>query len=162
MTRLAAAVLLTVTTGVTVVLSHKRPAPVSSATLAPVIPFPDRASRSDVRRPLPGVEKPRRRAPVRRPGPHSTPGSGALADVTAYCATGSRNAAGRWPQLGDVAVLDRSIPFGTRVLIDGNAYTVEDWIGSGSSWDLFFGSDAGCEQRALNFGRQHLRVVVER
>ena len=86
MTRLAAAVLLTVTTGVTVVLSHKRPAPVSSATLAPVIPFPDRASRSDVRRPLPGVGKPRRRAPVRRPGPHSTPGSGALNwDALAQC-----------------------------------------------------------------------------
>ena len=76
-----------------------------------------------------------------------------------YCATGSRNAAGLWPQLGDVAVIDRSIRFGTRLLIAGREYVVRDWIGSGSQFDIFGGDDAGCEQRALTFGRRHLRVV---
>lgn len=89
-------------------------------------------------------------------------GSGSvLADVTEYCATGSRNAAGRWPRIGDVAVLDRHIPFGTRVLIDGRTFVVRDWIGSGSDFDIYGGSDSGCERRALVFGRRRLRVVVE-
>ena len=159
--RFLTAALLTVTSvGLVTVHHRKQPHHSSSATVVRLMP--GRVSRSDVRRPLPGVEKPRRRAPVRRPGPRFTPGSGALASVTEYCSTGSRNAAGRRPHLGDVAVADRSIPFGTRVLIGRRTYTVEDWIGWGSRYDIFGGDDPGCEQRALNFGRQHLRVVVER
>lgn len=77
-----------------------------------------------------------------------------------YCWTGSRNAAGRWPQIGDVAVLDRSIPFGTVVHIAGlGDYRVEDWVGYGTDFDIYGGA-GDCESRASNFGRQHLRVTV--
>jgi 3D (Asp-Asp-Asp) domain-containing protein len=82
-------------------------------------------------------------------------------DITQYCWTGNRNAAGRWPQLGDVAVLDRSIPFGTVVHIDGlGTYVVRDWIGHGSEFDIYAGR-GDCETRASNFGRQHRDVTVE-
>lgn len=59
-----------------------------------------------------------------------------------------------------VAVLDRGIPFGTRVRIEGmGTYVVEDWIGHGSQFDIYDGR-AGCEARAANFGRQHRQVWI--
>ena len=77
-----------------------------------------------------------------------------------YCWTGNRNAAGRWPQIGDVAVLDRSIPFGTLVHIAGHGdYRVEDWVGWDTDFDIYGGA-GDCESRASHFGRQHLRVTV--
>lgn len=79
-----------------------------------------------------------------------------------YCSTGNRNAAGRWPQIGDVATLDRSIPFGTRVHIEGMGdYVVEDRVGYGTDFDIYAGG-GDCESRASNFGRHHLRVTVYR
>jgi 3D (Asp-Asp-Asp) domain-containing protein len=82
---------------------------------------------------------------------------GALHDITEYCDTGSRNAAGRWPQPGDVAVIDRSIPFGTHVYIEGvGNFVVEDWIGHGSEFDIFTHSCAAADA----FGRQHHRVFL--
>lgn len=86
-----------------------------------------------------------------------------FADITEYCATGSRNAAGRWPQIGDVAVLDRSIPFGTRVHIEGlGDYVVEDWVGYGTDFDIYAGGGGDCEAHASAFGRHHLRVYIYR
>lgn len=79
-------------------------------------------------------------------------------DVTAYCATGDRNAAGLWPRIGDVAVLDRSIPFGTRLRIAGRTFTVRDWIGHGSQVDIYMGAGAACEVAANRWGRQRLLV----
>lgn len=74
-----------------------------------------------------------------------------------YCDTGSRTASGVWPEPGMVAVIDRSIPFGTRVAIDGmGTYTVEDWIGHGSEFDIFTHS---CRAADI-FGRRHLRVTI--
>lgn len=56
-----------------------------------------------------------------------------------------------------VAVIDRSIPFGTQVYIAGlGTYTVEDWIGHGSEFDIFTHSCA----EANRFGRQHRRVSI--
>lgn len=83
-------------------------------------------------------------------------------DVTSYCATGNRTASGAWPHLGDAATLDRSIPFGTVLHVAGYGdVTVTDRIGWGSQVDIFFGSDAGCEARALAWGRRHLLVTTQ-
>jgi len=156
----------TVTVGGTItalILTGHHPHPKRHGTAsapASVTPL-NRASRSEARPSLPVAHhapKPKRH----RQRPRLQAVETLYADTTMYCATGNRNAAGRWPQLGDVAVLDRSIPFGTRVNIAGNVYRVEDWIGSGSRFDIFGGDDEGCEQRALNYGRRHLRVVVDR
>jgi hypothetical protein len=166
MTRLALAVVVA-TAGITATVTHHHRRPVVASEQRPE---PLRASRAQERQPLPGVNARMtsegatphpRRAPVRRGPSRPAPGSG-LSDVTMYCATGNRNAAGRWPRLGDVAVFDRSIRFGTRLLIAGRRYLVEDWIGSGSQFDIFGGDDDGCEHRALTFGRQHLLVQVIR
>jgi len=55
-----------------------------------------------------------------------------LARITEYGWTGHKTASGYYPSLGDVATSDRSIAFGTRVLIEGKGYTVRDrtalWI----------------------------------
>jgi hypothetical protein len=154
MARICLALIVTAAGAAAVHQLPKRPAVVSAPRVDRTTrDAPPVASRSFQRRALPTVPP----KPVRQ-----RPALTLTADTTMYCATGNRNAAGLWPQLGDVAVADRSIPFGTRVLINGNVYVVRDWIGWGSDFDLYGGSDAGCEQRALNYGRQHLRVVIER
>lgn len=140
-----------------VAVAHcKRPATHLPSASAPIASsdLPPHVSRSWGRRPLPA----RSASPLPRRQGHLTLVD-SYADTTMYCSTGSRNAAGLWPHLGDVAVIDRSIRFGTRLLIAGREYVVRDWIGSGSQFDVFGGDDAGCEQRALTFGRRHLRVV---
>lgn len=77
--------------------------------------------------------------------------------ITGYCATGNRTASGKVPRPGMVATLDRRIPFGTRVRIDGvGTFTVEDRIGHSSEFDIFFGSCAEARQ----FGRKRLRVEI--
>jgi 3D (Asp-Asp-Asp) domain-containing protein len=166
----ALALAATTAASVTAIATHHHKhvtGPRAASALAPVVPLTSRASRAHTREPSPPVKSrthPGKGAPMLRVLSRSARpagGNGTLADVTMYCATGNRNAAGRWPELGDVAVMDRSIPFGTRVVIDGNVYTVRDWIGWGSDFDIY-GGDAGCKQRAVNFGRRHLRVVVER
>lgn len=85
--------------------------------------------------------------------------TGVLHDITEYCDTGSTTASGKWPQPGMVAVMDRSIPFGTRVVIDGiGTFVVEDWIGHGSEFDIFTHSCSAADR----FGRQHRAVQVLR
>lgn len=77
MTKLALALVVTAAgfTGALHHATHRRPHPPSSATAVRTL---DRASRFETRRPLPGVEKPRR-APVRHVSTSgSAPGSGAL------------------------------------------------------------------------------------
>lgn len=82
---------------------------------------------------------------------------GGVHDITMYCPTGNTTASGKWPRRGMVATISRSIPFGTRVLIEGlGEYVVEDRIGSGSEFDLFTPS---CGE-ARRFGRKHLRVTI--
>lgn len=49
-----------------------------------------------------------------------------LARITEYGWTGQRMANGEWPHIGAVATSDRTIPFGTKVLIDGMTYIVKD------------------------------------
>lgn len=83
--------------------------------------------------------------------------SGGVHDITMYCPTGNRTASGKWPTRGMVATISRSIPFGTRVVIEGlGTYTVEDRIGHGSEYDIFTPSCA----EANRFGRKHRRVTI--
>lgn len=80
-----------------------------------------------------------------------------LRDITKYCPTGNTTASGKWPRVGMVATLSRSIPFGTRVVIEGlGEFVVEDRIGHGSEFDIFTNSCAEADR----FGRQHRRVTV--
>lgn len=142
---------------------HARSAPGGSApTPAPTV-SPTRAARFHIRPPLPRVNTSPSSEGTPRPAVHRRArparSSGTLLDVTAYCGTGNRTASGQWPQLGMAA--GNRWPFGTRLHIAGyGTVTVEDRIGWGSDVDLYFGSGPDCEQRASNFGRQHLRVAV--
>lgn len=80
-----------------------------------------------------------------------------LHDITMYCPTGNTTASGMWPRRGMVATISRSIPFGTRVRIEGlGTFVVEDRIGHGSEFDIFTPS---CSE-ANRFGRQHRRVTI--
>jgi 3D (Asp-Asp-Asp) domain-containing protein len=83
--------------------------------------------------------------------------AGGLRDITKYCPTGNTTASGKWPRVGMVATLSRSIPFGTHILIEGlGEFVVEDRIGHGSEFDIFTSSCA----EARRFGRQHRRVTI--
>ena len=90
------------------------------------------------------------------------------ATVTAYCpcencsegfgrmtATGTTATAGR-----TIAVDPSVIPYGTEVIIDGQAYIAEDCGGAinGTDIDIFFDTHEEVE----NFGKQNLKVVIER
>lgn len=83
--------------------------------------------------------------------------SGGLHDITMYCPTGNTTASGKYPRRGMVATIARSIPFGTRVSIEGlGEFVVEDRIGHGSEFDIFSPS---CGE-ARRFGRQHRKVTI--
>lgn len=89
--------------------------------------------------------------------PRSVGGSryGGVHDITMYCGGGT-TASGKPVREGMVATLDRSIPFGTVVQIEGmGSYVVEDRIGYGSEFDIYTSS---CSH-ARDFGRHHLRVT---
>ena len=79
-----------------------------------------------------------------------------------YCATGSRNAAGNWPRIGTAAA--NGYPLGTRLYVHGyGPVVVEDRSAPGATQlDLYGGSDAGCEARAVAFGRRLLPVTEVR
>lgn len=155
MTAVRASLALTlIATGATVLHFHHRN-PASSATSV----APTGTVLSLVREPVP----PRRRAPVRATRRHTRPAlrvvQGALLDVTAYCPTGNRTASGEWPHAGGAA--SNLFPLGTHLRV-GNLgeYVVNDRVGYGTDVDLFF-EGPECDDRALAFGRKHLRVVVE-
>lgn len=86
--------------------------------------------------------------------------------LTAYCAckkccgkndgitaTGTKASEGR-----TIAVDPNKIPYGTKVVIDGQTYIAEDCGGAikGNRIDLYFDS----HQEALNFGRQTKEVTI--
>lgn len=80
-------------------------------------------------------------------------------EVTAYSPQECPNtytASGKIPQEGFVA--SNLFPFGTRIEIKGNWYTVEDRVGSNSDVDIFMEN----HYDAIQWGRQYLDVYVER
>jgi|SRR3990167_1539696 len=64
-----------------------------------------------------------------------------MARITQYGWTGNRMANGEWPHIGAVATSDRTIPFGTRVLIGGEEYVVKDrtalWVSEKFNYSTF-------------------------
>ena len=89
--------------------------------------------------------------------------------LTAYCAcskccgewAGSPTASGVMPKANRTIAVDTNvIPFGTKVVINGNTYVAEDTGGAikGNKIDVFFDSHS----KALNFGVQYAEVFVVR
>jgi 3D (Asp-Asp-Asp) domain-containing protein len=79
------------------------------------------------------------------------------ARITKYGATGNRMANNEYPHIGAVAVSDYSIPLGTKILIDGQEYTIKDrtakWIHDrfGLTIDIY---SEETEQEMLEWGSQ--------
>lgn len=81
--------------------------------------------------------------------------------LTAYCScgkccgkwAGGNTASGTRPTPGRTVAMG-GVPFGTKLLINGHVYTVEDRGTSYGHVDIFFGSHGG----ALNFGRKYADV----
>lgn len=91
-------------------------------------------------------------------------------EISHYCGcaqccgwTGGPTASGKMPVAGETIAMSSSVPFGTKVMIDGHIYTVEDrggsLIESGQRIDVFMNS----HQEALNAGLYTVEVfkVVE-
>lgn len=81
--------------------------------------------------------------------------------LTAYCScskccgkwAGGNTASGTRPTPGRTVAMG-GVPFGTKLLINGHVYTVEDRGTSYGHVDIFFGSHSS----ALNFGRKYADV----
>lgn len=80
--------------------------------------------------------------------------------VTAYCYTGSRNAAGKWPTAGTAAA--NAYPLGTRLEVQGvGLVVVEDRSAPGATdVDIYLGAQSDCQAVAAEFGRRELLVRV--
>ena len=85
--------------------------------------------------------------------------------LTAYCAcvkccgkTDGITASGVRAKEGVTIAADTTLPFGTKVLIDGHEYTVQDGGGAikGNRIDIYFDS----HQDALEFGVQHKEIYI--
>lgn len=161
MSRLAVSVLLLVS-GLTTAhnaattTSHTFPAVTPSAQAAGKHrPAPFRVDRSMQRLPVPHPAVTPRSAP---PARVTLTGARQLLTVTAYCWTGSRNAAGNWPTIGTAAA--NAYPLGTRLHVQGvGVVTVEDRSAPGATdVDLYIGDDSSCAARAAVWGRRQLLV----
>lgn len=86
-------------------------------------------------------------------------------ELTAYCGCrrcgGGRTSTGKVPKAGrTVAVDPRIVPYGSKLLINGNVYTAEDCGGAikGNKIDVFFNSHSEC----FKFGRQSAKVYIKK
>ena len=137
--------------------SPAAPARTEAAATPPAVPVTRQAGRGATTR-----VGPSRRSSNKTPRSVAPGRSLGVLDITAYCATGNRNAAGRWPRIGEIATLSRRIPFGTRIRIEGlGVFVVRDRVGHSSDVDLYMGA-AGCHSKAMRFGRRRLVVTVLR
>lgn len=78
---------------------------------------------------------------------------------TAYAWTGERCANGNYPTEGyTVACAPNTLPFGTKIYIDGYGYyVVEDRGGGGDYWiDIYMGDESTCN----NFGVRYLDIYI--
>ena len=83
------------------------------------------------------------------------------ARITCYAPTGNLTASGKVPKNGMIAVSDRTIQFGTQIIIDGLTYTVEDrtaqWVNDlGFTVDIFM--EEGCD---ANFGADKKLIIIK-
>lgn len=83
--------------------------------------------------------------------------------ITKYKWTGYRMASGKYPYIGAVATSDRSIPFGTKIEIDGKEYIVEDrtalWVHErqGLTIDIY---SEDSKKDILVFGKQYKKIFI--
>ena len=81
--------------------------------------------------------------------------------VTMYLATGNLTSDGHIPVDGTtVACADRSIPLGSRCIINHHTYIIQDHTNKrfhDGRIDIF---SSGTRQHALQFGKQHLTVTI--
>ena len=85
--------------------------------------------------------------------------------ITCYTATGNKTASGKTPRGGMVATSDRTIPFGTKIEIEGIEYVVEDRTNKRFQYfetptiDIFW---EGSRESCLEFGVKYKNVKAER
>jgi 3D (Asp-Asp-Asp) domain-containing protein len=77
-------------------------------------------------------------------------------EATAYTHTGNPTASGEWPYVGGVAF--NYAPLGSRIMIDGIWYVVNDRSGASGIVDIFMDTYEEC----MAFGRQYKEVWIER
>lgn len=83
--------------------------------------------------------------------------------VTKYGWTGYKMASGKYPYIGAVATSDRSIPLGTKIIIDGQEYTVEDrtalWVHQRQGLTIDIYSEDSVKEM-LNWGKRKLDILI--
>ena len=86
-----------------------------------------------------------------------------VARITKYAWTRNKMANGEWPHIGAIATSDRSIPFGTQVVINGKTYEVKDrtalWVHTkhGLTFDIY--SEDSINEM-LKFGDPEIAVII--
>jgi len=87
-----------------------------------------------------------------------------IARTTCYLATNNKMANGKYPSSGYVATSDRTIPFGTKVIIDKVEYEVGDRTNKRfqdftlPTFDIFW---EGSEESCLEYGVQIKNVIIK-
>mgnify|MGYP001599707856 FL=1 len=86
-----------------------------------------------------------------------------MARITKYGATGNPMANGDMPFVGAVALSDRSIPLGTRIILSGKEYVVKDrtakWVHDkfGLTVDIYSNET---EKEMLEYGRRNRIIKI--
>lgn len=84
--------------------------------------------------------------------------------TTCYLATGNLTASGKVPKAGMVATSDRTIPFGTKIEIDGKEYVVEDRTNKRFMYfetptiDIFW---EGSRESCLEYGVKYKNIIIK-
>ena len=98
------------------------------------------------------------------PTPQILPNLPIVARITCYTETGNLTASGKIPKNGMVAVSDRSIPFGTEIIIDNQTYIVEDRTNKRfenldlMTVDIFW---EGSVDSCLEFGVKYKNIIIK-
>jgi 3D (Asp-Asp-Asp) domain-containing protein len=67
------------------------------------------------------------------------------------------------PQVGRTIAVDPDIiPYGSKVIVDGHTYVAEDTGGDirGNRIDIYMGSGQAAYERAMEFGRRPVKMIV--
>jgi 3D (Asp-Asp-Asp) domain-containing protein len=86
------------------------------------------------------------------------------ARITCYLATGNLTASGKVPKAGMIATSDRTIPFGTEIIIDGETYIVEDRTNKRfqdfevQTIDIFWEDSL---ESCLSYGVQYKDIIIK-
>lgn len=84
------------------------------------------------------------------------------ARITCYKETGNNMANGQYPKNGFVATSDRTIPFGTEIIIDGQTYIVGDrtalWVHTEKGFTIDVYMEEGCD---LSYGAKIKDIKIK-